>query len=131
MATLAILNTQLEKHGVYDSFWNFILSNETGVIGTAAGVTLGIATVALAYVMATAFAIPILAYTTTVPIKLFNKKWSYRFTQILFGSKLPTFQFAQLWHVFLVWVLVVVIVFLVLETLRRIARHPKKNEHRI
>lgn len=124
MATLAILNSQLNKYGVYDSFWAFVLSNETGVIGTAAGVTLGIATAALVYVLAVAFLVPLLALTTTAPVALFNKGLSTRLTNALFSvdGKKVEFGWTRIWHFSLMWILVVIMVFIVLEGLRRLAR---------
>lgn len=121
MATLALLNHQLETRGVYDSFWQFILSNETGVIGTAAGVTLGIATAALAFVIVTGFIVPALAYTTTAPLKMISKKWSGRITSIVYGKAHPEFQFAHVWNMLLLWILVVIIVFVIIEGLRKVA----------
>ena len=135
MATLAFLNYELERRGIYDSFWSFVLSSETGVIGTAAGVTLGIATAALAYVTVIGFFVPLLAYTTTVPIRLVNKKWSARLTSALFGEAHPAFEWGRVWHFVLMWVLVVIIVFIVLEGLRRLARSlmptaPRDGKHK-
>jgi large-conductance mechanosensitive channel len=130
MATLAIINHQLDKFGVYDSFWAFVLSNETGVIGTAAGVTLGIATAALTYVIAVGFLVPLLALTTTAPIGIFNKRLSTRLTTALFGNAKQEFGWARIWHFSLMWILVVIMVFVVLEGLRRLAKRlaSKKQE---
>lgn len=119
MATLAFLNHELQKRGVYDSFWSFMLSRETGVIGTAAGVTLGIVTAYLAYVLATGLLMPALAYGTTVPIGYVNKQLSRRLTDTLFGKSIG-FQLSDVWHATLIWMLVIILVFVVLEGLRHI-----------
>lgn len=137
MATLAILNHELQARGVYDSFWNFILSNESGVIGTAAGVTLGIATAALAYVSIVGLIVPALAYSTTMPLRFVSKRWGGRLTAILYGDKKPQFDIARVWYMTLMWVLVVGIVFIVLEGLRHLANRnavhvnnkTKKDQH--
>lgn len=128
MATLAILNNELQVRGVYDSFWKFILSNETGVIGTAAGVTLGIATAALAYVVIVGLVVPALAYSTTMPLRFVSKRWGGRLTAILYGDTKPHFDIPRVWYVTLMWILVVAIVFIVLNGLRHLAKQNAQSQ---
>lgn len=125
MATLAILNNELNKRGVYDSFWSFILSQETGVIGTAAGVTLGITTAVLAYILVQGFIIPLLAKTTIIPLQFLNKTWATSATRFIFGTSPQkiVFEWFDVWRALLIWTCTILIIFIILEGLRKIAQN--------
>lgn len=107
---LYLLDKHIDRQNVYDSFRHFIVSN--GVVGATAGIAVGISTVALVYVVTLSVIMPLIALMLRKPVSFIHRKAPAMVQKYVGAVK---FDIPLVIRTFLVWIIIILLTFVLLE----------------